>query len=126
MEEEYVQVCRVYPRFEDWLRDLDEGTEWFQGTAPHDLGGQIRRHWNVLERFGLIDVPVTVTFSAEHFGWVPGRVAKYTWVVTPSASEGSMHPLAQAMAVEYCDGSAEAAWEPSVGPNKSAVFTYQI
>jgi hypothetical protein len=119
-DEEY---GKAYPRFGSWVRYLEDGGGWFEQSVPQALADQIKRHVAVLEAFGLMDIPVYVVFTREHFGWGPGSQTLYTYRAIPCGA--SLHPLVNSMAIEYSSGAAAAVWEAVKGPAGEAIFTYR-
>ncbi len=114
---------KAYHRLGAWVRYMEDGGGWFEQSVPQALADQIKRHVAALEGFGLMDIPVYVMFTKEHFGWGPGTSTLYTYEVIPCG--GGLHPLVSSMAIEYSSGAAAAVWEPVKGPAGSAIFTYR-
>jgi hypothetical protein len=114
---------KAYHRLGAWVRYLEDGGGWFQLSVPQALADQIRRHVAVLEWFDVMDLPVYVTFTKEHFGWGPGSSTLYTYQVVPCG--GGLHRLVSSMELEYSRGSAAAVWEPTKGPAGAAIFNYR-
>ncbi len=114
---------KAYHRLGSWDRYMEDGGGWFQQSVPQSLANQVKRHVAVLEGFGLMDIPVYVTFTREHFGWGPGSQTLYTYHVLPCG--GGLHPLVSSMEIEYSSGAAAAVWAPEKGPAGSAIFTYR-
>ncbi len=114
---------KAYPRLGSWVRYLEEGAGWYHKSVPQALAEQVKKHVAVLEGFELMDVPVFVTFTREHFGWGPGTQTLYTYRAIPCGA--SLHPLVKSMAIEYSSGAAAAVWEAVKGPAGEAIFTYR-